>query len=418
MARQTSCLVAFVAMIAAGCSFGPKALEGTHGKYAASVQKVEEEEFLKNIVRLRYTEEPRKLEVSAIAAQYELTAGAEARPFFSTQAARFANPSVYAAFTRILPSASLGGSNRPTVTFNPQDDGTSVRQFLTPISADTVVFLAQAGWPVSSVLRIWIDRMNGVPNWVLASGPPRDKPADFERFQRVTELLQIAQDREFVSLYTEDRMTELSGPLPAEAVTAAAAVEAAKSGFEYRPREDGKAWALVRRDRRMVLKLNAPGRGSPEVKEIMAILNLNPAEERIELTIAGGVPDPATNPSPPGTAFRLAPRSTAQALFYLANGVDIPPEHVAAGLVRLPADGTDPTAATRGVFHVHCCPGHRHIPPACAYTSIWYRDHWYYIDDRDQESKATLMLMLQLRQLDFKKQEIGRVPALTLPVGR
>jgi hypothetical protein len=49
---------------------------------------------------------------------------------------------------------------------------------------------------------------------------------------------------------------------------------------------------------------------------------------------------------------------------------------------------------------------------------VWYRDHWFYIDDRDQETKATLVLMLQLRRLDFQRQKIGTVPALTLPVGR
>ncbi|WP_204249728.1 hypothetical protein [Gemmata sp. SH-PL17] len=49
---------------------------------------------------------------------------------------------------------------------------------------------------------------------------------------------------------------------------------------------------------------------------------------------------------------------------------------------------------------------------------MWYRDHWFYIDDRDLESKSTLLLMLQLRRLDFQRQRIGNVPALTLPVGR
>jgi hypothetical protein len=28
---------------------------------------------------------------------------------------------------------------------------------------------------------------------------------------------------------------------------------------------------------------------------------------------------------------------------------------------------------------------------------VWYPDHWFYVDDRDQETKATLLPMLQLR---------------------
>lgn len=39
-------------------------------------------------------------------------------------------------------------------------------------------------------------------------------------------------------------------------------------------------------------------------------------------------------------------------------------------------------------------------------------------EDRDHDSKATLFLMSQLRQLDFKRQQIGTLPALTLNVGK
>jgi hypothetical protein len=397
-----------------GCAFGPKAIEKTHGRYATAVQRVEEEQFLKNVVRLRYVEGPRNLDVAAIAAQYELTAGAEARPFFSAP-----NPagSTFQTFARILPFASAGASSRPTVTLDAQDDGTTVRQFLTPISADTLVFLSQSGWPVSSVLRIWADRLNGVPNFVPASGPGRDIPADFARFRRATDLLQAAQDGELVAVHSEDRTTEVSGPLPPEAA-AAAAVEAAKNGYEYRPRDDGKTWAVVKRERRLVVRVQPAGLASPELAELTALLNLTPGRERYELVVASGVPDPARHPSAPTAVLQLTPRSTAQALFFLANGVEVPPEHVAGGLVRLPADGTDPGEATAGVFRVRSCPGRQHCPPPCAYVAVWYRDHWYYIDDRDQESKATMILMLQLRRLDFRRQQIGNVPALTLAVGR
>lgn len=402
------------ALVAAlpGCAFGPKAIEKTHGMYAGAVQRVEEEQFLKNVVRLRYVESPRNLDVSAIAAQYELSAGAEARPFFGTEA----SGDVFRSFSRILPFASAGAATRPTVTLDPQDDGTAVRQFLTPISTETLVFLAQSGWPVSSVLRIWADRLNGVPNWVPASGPPRAVPTDVARFQRAAELLQAAQDQELVAVKSEDRTTELSDPLPADAVTATAVAAAARDGFEYRRK--GADWVLVKREKRLVLQVTPAGRTSPELVELASILNLRPDETRFELVIAAGVTDPARNPADPTTALRVTPRSTAQALFFLANGVEVPAGHVACGLVRLPPDGADPTEATRGVFHVHCCPGHPRRPPACAYAAVWYRDHWFYVDDRDLESKATLLLMLQLRRLDFQRQSISSVPALTLPVGR
>ena len=134
--------------------------------------------------------------------------------------------------------------------------------------------------------------------------------------------------------------------------------------------------------------------------------------------VAAGVPDPAKNPTEPVAALRVTPLSTAQALFFLANGVEIPPEHVACGLVRLSADGADPAGATRRVFRVHCCAGHERKPTDFAYYAVWYREHWFYIDDRDRESQSTLVLMLHFRRLDFERQQVGGVPALMPPVER
>ena len=65
-----------------GCAFGPRVLEKTHGRYQESVRQVDEEQLLRNIVHLRYSEVPLALNVSSIATQYELAGAAEARPFF------------------------------------------------------------------------------------------------------------------------------------------------------------------------------------------------------------------------------------------------------------------------------------------------------------------------------------------------
>ena len=45
------------------------------------------------------------------------------------------------------------------------------------------------------------------------------------------------------------------------------------------------------------------------------------------------------------------------------------------------------------------------------------RGYWYYIDDRDQASKSTMSLVLQLSRLDFGNQTPA-APFLTLPIGR
>jgi hypothetical protein len=337
-----------------GCAFGPRALEGSHGRYNEAVRTVSEEQLLRNLVHLRYTESPLNLEVSLIANQFELSGRAEGRPFFSPQASN----SIFRSFSTVLPDVFLMGTNRPSFTLNPADDANAIRQFFTPINADTLVFLAQTNWPLSTILRLWVGQINGVPNAVPAVGPPRDLPPDFARFLRVVELLQIGQDRQLASLRAEERATELSAPLPPEAVTAAAAVEAAKNGLQYRPRPDGKRWVLVRKERLLVLEVNPGAEGSPELAELAALLNLTPGRRRYELVVQSGhVPDPARVPTDPSAVLRVGPRSTSEVWLYLANGVEVPAEHLAGGLVRPIVDAQgqvfDAREVTRGLFEVH-----------------------------------------------------------------
>ena len=398
-------------LLTAGCSFGPKALEKTHGRYAESVRRVEEEQLLRQLVLLRYNETAVGLDVSSIAAQYEVTASAEARPFFIAP-----NPSnsniIFRTFTAILPDVSVNGSNRPTVTMVPGTDGAAVRRLLTPITLETLTFLTQTSWPVDTVLRVWAERINGVPNGGSASGPVRDEPLDYERFRRLADLFRAAQRQELAAIRTEDRVTEVGDPLPGDAVTGASMVEAAKGGFTYRRAADGKSWVLARTNRRLVVEVSPGAENAPELIEMTRLLNLVPGQRRYEIAVSNhGGPDPAKFPTPPTNEVRIATRSTAQAAYFLANGVEVPAAHMCAGL----AGTADTTPVTQGLFAVHSCAGHK--PPSGAYVAIRYRGYWYYIDDADTASKATFALVLQLSRLDFARDPL-RGPALTLPVGR
>ena len=402
-----------------GCAFGPKVLEKSHGRYQESVRLVDEEQLLRNLVHLRYSELPFELNVSSIAAQYELNGSAEARPFFIAP-----NPSnsniIFKTFTSILPDLSVSGANRPTITMVPADNGDTVRRFLTPIPTEVLAFLSETSWPIEVVLRLWVERLNGVPNAVTASGPSRGVISDFLRFRRLTELMQNAQDRELVSVRNEPRETVVGGPVPSATITATAVVDAAKADMEYRPNTDGKTWSLIRKENKLFLRVNPPAREMPELDEMLGIMNLRPGELYYDIVVApGNVPDPLTYPRPRSTELRITPRSTTQVYFYLSNGIEVPCEHVERGLVRptTDADGKplDSRELTRGLFEVRCCTGLK--PPATAYLAVKNRGYWYYIDDRDQASKSTLSLVLQLSRLDFGNQK-PTGPILTLPVGR
>ncbi len=401
-----------------GCSLGPKALHQMHGAYNESVRQVDEEQLLRNIVHMRYDEVPARLDVSAIAAQYELSAQAEARPFFIAP-----NPSnsniIFKTFTAILPDAGVSGANRPTISLTPSDDGSTVRRFLTPIPLDTLTFLAQTSWPVSTILRLWVERLNGVSNADSASGPPQHLLPDFAAFQRIAELFQEAQDRKLLFVHAVERATPAGGPLPREAVTASAILEAAKSGMEYRPRDDG-LWELLRKQRVLVMEITSEGEHNPEVGELIRLLHLRSGRRSYDIvTRSGGGPDLQREPVAPFDQVQIVPCSTAQVYFYMANGVEVPTEHLKNGLAVAPVDEAgvvfDLREVTRDLFEVHACKSLK--PPANAYVAVPYRGYWFSIDDSDHRSKAAFALMLQLSRLDLDRQRPGG-PALTLPVGR
>ncbi|MBV8488324.1 MAG: hypothetical protein JO161_08595, partial [Planctomycetaceae bacterium] len=391
----------FQAIGTSGCALGPKALEKTHGRYQDAVRHVDEEQLLRNLVQLRYGGTPVHLDVSSIASQYELAGSAEARPFFLAP-----NPSgmIFKNFTSILPDLSVSGANRPTITLIPANSSEAVRRFLTPIPPETLAFLSETSWPVSVILRLWVERLNGVPNAVTASGPSRGVISDFERFRRVADLIQFAEDHEFISVRTEARQVAVGGPVPAQTVTAAAVLDAAKAGMEYRPSDDGRSWILVRKENKLLFRINPPAIGAPELDELIDILNLTPGELTHDIVVApGNVPDPMLYPRPPSSDLRITPRSTSQVFFYLSNGVEVPCEHLEAGIVHPTTDAhgrpLDGRELTRGLFEVHACKGHK--PPPTAFLAVKNRGYWFYIDDRDQASKSTLSLVIQLSRLDF-----------------
>jgi hypothetical protein len=401
--------------MAQGCAFGPRMVERNYGPYYESIRHVDEEELLRNLVHIRYNESPCALSVSSIAAQYEISGQAEARPFFIAP-----NPSnsniIFRTFTAILPDISAMGANRPTITFVPGDDGEVIRRFLTPITAENLTFIIEAGGRLSAILRLWAERLNGVPNDDPTNRSGCESAGNAERFQRVLDLLQSVSDRDLAAVRPHEFVTEVSGPLPAESATAATAVQAAKDGFEVRPRADGKTWAVVRRERRLVVQVTPGAEQDPELLEVEELLNLIPGRGRYDLVVAPGrVADPLLHPMPPSAELQVTPRSTAQVYLYLSQGVCVPPEHIAAGLVS-PTSGAAGHQMTGGLFAVCSATGCK--PPRNAYVAVKYRGWWYYIDEHDARSKETFSLILQLSRLDLRRRPPGGGPLLTLPAGR
>jgi hypothetical protein len=97
--------------------------------------------------------------------------------------------------------------------------------------------------------------------------------------------------------------------------------------------------------------------------------------------------------------------------------VEVPRADVEAGLVtgaRLP-DGSaaDWFALTGGIFRVRS----GETRPARAFAAVEYRRHWFWVDDRDLESRTTFGLLSNLFSLQ-SAQSRAAGPVLTVPAGQ
>jgi hypothetical protein len=417
MRSVRGCLFAFLFAPVCGCMFGPKSLELSHSKYNCAVHQVIDEQLLLNIIRLRYNDTLTQLDLSSIAAQYELDGTLEARPFFSTEGVNLV-PS-FASFSKILPFAGVSGTNRPTFSMTPLDDADTLRSLFAANTLDSIIFLSETSWPVSTVFRMWVDSMNRVPNAVTGSGPDRGLGTEFEVYRRITDLMQALQDRGQLRFVREEKVTQIGSPLPADSVTPANQVEAAKEKMEYQ-KQPNNTWILVRRDRKLSVKLDPSTSFDPEAHELRELLRLAHGQNEYELVIGPGIEnvDP-NNPESRYTEIHIVPRSTVQVLFYLAHGVQVPACHYQCGVVKPPVDLAgqpfDWLAVTSQLFTVSSC--NQHSRPKCAYVAVKYRDYWFCIDDRDAESKTAFSLLLSMSRLNLAGAKKNG-PALTLPVGR
>src|SRR5215471_7325973 len=405
---------ALVSLLVTACStFGPNALQDTRLRYNEVVKTTTEEQLLLNIVRLRYTDTPSSLAVSAIAAQFEVNRNFQIMPFFVASGAEVAR-----AYTAVLPQIGLAGADRPTFSLTPLDDQEFTRKLFTPLPLDGIIYLAKTTWPIATVFRLYLENLNWVSNAQTASGPtPKQAPVVAD-FLHGMEVLQQLQDRAEIVFGVEEREERLGGPLPATAVSARDVVEAAKNGYAYRPDDQGTTWTLVRKNQQSVLRIAPEAVNSPEMQDFVRIFRLRPGLTQYDITQEALNPFPSTYPPEGVTSLDLETRSLLQALYYVSHGIDIPPEHATGGLDTVTVDAAgyafDWGQVMGGFFRVHWAKGHKRPPGA--HVAVKHKDYWFYMTDTDQETKSTFSLLMELARLELAGKT-GPGPQLTLPVG-
>jgi hypothetical protein len=396
---------ALSAMALPGC-IGPRGLELTRLRYDQAVNETSEQQWLRNIVRLRYGDLPSFMDVSAVTSQFELSSRGGL-----TGGRERDSPNL-----SLFGDAALQFRDAPTLSYTPRDPTELTRTMVAPVGITALGLMANNGWSLEDVLRVVVADVNGLENapgaeqLVPESVPP---PTPFAEMARLAGGLR--RERAVV-LASADLTKPVSPPLASGRVDGSDYVQAASHNLEYRAAERREEVVLTRTEPGYRLTI---AQGRPDADELRRLLHIAPGRLDYALNrvdVPGGV---ELLPLPDDReAVDVRTRTLLEMLAFLSKGVAVPEEHACRGLAAQTTgpDGVafDWTEVTRGLFHV--CSQKKRPKDRDVAVAVEYRGCWFYLPAADKRSKSTLSLIEALFNLQLSEPEKGG-PLLTLPVG-
>lgn len=379
-----------------GCAYGPVALRNARPEYNRVIHQTEKQELLLNIVRLRYGENVKLMQVASIVSTMNVSAsavGALSFPFGDLR-------SMSGMPNTASGSGVLNYSETPTITYVPVEGQQFANQILTAVPVSTLQVLLQSGWPIDWVLEMLIERMGPFVNL-----PEASTYSSFLELIKIWKQIQSRGDLSFVWIPQNDLV--LADNLPASAVNTRVFNSNTPMQFlRYVQRPDGK-YQLVQTPDSVVMEVRYANEAEAEqVSALLGAVSSRPKGElveRVSLSSAVVMPNDYTNRGAVTQLF-VNLRSFQDILFSVSLGVEVPPEDTAfvwQGFVP-----PKPLVAVR----------HTGSQPAGALVAVPYRGHWFSVSDTDIRSKVRFGLLLTI--LSLQTTSGGAAPGLTLPVGR
>jgi hypothetical protein len=336
--------VGVIAVSLSGCaSLGPKSIGPDRIDYIQEIGESWKKQMLLNIVKLRYFDPPTFLDVSSIINQYgiENQVNADARWYWPIPSASYGA------------SAGAGGysrySDKPTITYTPLSGQQFTRNLLTPIPPVAVVSLIQSGWPIDMIFFLTVKTINGVKN----SSSGKDFGNEKTDFTRLIEALREVQ----LAGVTDIRLEKTDEK---EAVIFVISDTVQKE--QYRE----------------------------QTQTIRKILNIKPDLNSYQI-VFGSI-------AKSDNEIAMLTRSMLEIMIEMGATVQVPAKHVAEGRVK------EVKSSPGNVWMLTKIYSSRDKPKD-AFTAVNFQDHWFWIDNKDINSKrnfALLMIFLSLTETEQK----------------
>jgi hypothetical protein len=335
-----------------GCAgIGPERVTRDRFDYVGAISESWKQQMLLNLLKVRYSDAPVFLDVSSVIASYTLGATANAK-------------GEYAPPGRGDTLFGIGGSvnveERPTITFAPLAGEKFARSLMTPLPVSSILYLLQAGFPADNVLRAATISVNGLEN--AYGGRENARPGD-PRFAELLQALRAAQRAGVIDVRQKSP-----------------------------------------KDRDAAVLVFHPTRQTQEAVRVRALLGVDPGTGELQVVYGAF-------PSSPGEIAILT-RSMLQVMTDFASQIDVPEQDAREGRAHVldPADVRDDK-----LFPAYLRVRHGPAAPADAYVAVRYRGVAFWIDDRDEATKATFSKLMFMLALTETTGATAGAPVLTVP---
>lgn len=321
--------------------------------YSIAIAESWKSQMLLNIVKMRYGDTPVFMDVTSVINLVGIQ--------------NTVNMGAGWSFPPTGNAQNLGGSTtwgeKPTITYAPLSGDKFTRSLLTPIPPHALLSLTQAGWPVRQLFTLCVKSVNEMDN--RSSAPAFTRSEDPE-FKKLMELLEKIQKSGGVGTRIE--------------------------------KKDKQNSAMI------IFRRKVSKETESEVSETASLLGLKPGTKEINV-IYGAVPTRAGE-------IAILTRSIMDIIIELSAQIEVPSEQAAEGRTY----ATSPEIGEgRGqgapLVKIHSSKE----KPYDSFAAMKYRDYWFWIDDRDRQSKVTFSFLMIL----FSLVETGappQSPTITVPI--
>jgi hypothetical protein len=340
-------------LLSSGCaSIGPGSVARDRFDYTTSVAESWKRTMLLNIVKIRYGDAPIFLDVASITNQYQLTTDL--------------NASVGWSFPPSSNNQKVGMDanfvDRPTITYTPLTGDKFARSLMKPIEPSSVMSLVEGGYPIDLVFRVLVHSVNGIRNQY--GGTARMRRADPD-FYPLLEMLRHNQNSGSVAM---------------------------------RIKKVDSRDTMV-----MIFRKKVDPETEARGKEVRRMLGLK--EDGGDFRVVYG------SASSGDDEIALLTRSILEILSDISATIEVPAEHVSEKRV---SPTMEPTGEGIKGNLIRILSSKE--KPTDDFIAVPYRDRWFWIDDRDYQSKKLFSFLMFVMTLTETGGKEG-TPVVTISAG-